>query len=157
MCPAVPNLMCFRSAGGVPFHYVKEVRLNPSTKLVEVTKKTAPSEQRYTPAVRDALTKFVSDMAKFNLPLQAILTAGSWVCRCKKIDGQPTASLSNHALGDAFDVTGVQWQGTPPGGSPVTETIVHNWTNAGQRDLLRRINACLRLSFQTVIDYHRSD
>src|SRR5262249_17386116 len=35
--------------------------------------------------------------------------------------------------------------------------IVHNWTNFGQRDLLRRINACLRLSFQTVIDYHRSD
>src|SRR5262245_34839028 len=57
MCPPVPDLMCFRSAGGVPFEYVNAVRRDPSTKLVEVTRRTAPSEQRYTPAVRDALTK----------------------------------------------------------------------------------------------------
>ncbi|MFB6837715.1 hypothetical protein [Streptomyces sp. NPDC056361] len=59
--------------------------------------------------------------------------------------------------GDALDVVGVRWPaaGGPPSG--LRETIVHNWTDPGQRVLLRRIDACLRLSFATVIDYYRTD
>src|SRR5262249_50075758 len=37
------------------------------------------------------------------------------------------------------------------------ETIVHNFRDREQRRLLQRMNACLRLSFTTVIDYHRAD
>jgi len=50
-------------------------------------------------------------------------------------------------------MVGVRWRS--PAGSRVT--IVHNWNNSAERAILRRINACLRLSFATVIDYHRSD
>jgi hypothetical protein len=51
----------------------------------------------------------------------------------------------------------VRW---PPAGGPASrlrETIVHNWADRGERAVLQRLNACLRLSFPTVIDYHRSD
>jgi hypothetical protein len=95
-------------------------------------------------------------MSRFALPIEAILSLGSLYCRC--VSNSDT--LSNHSFGDALDVAGVRWasSGGPP--SATRETVVQNWNNArdpNQRALLRRINACLRLSFNTVIDYHRTD
>jgi hypothetical protein len=86
-------------------------------------------------------------MKRFGMPVEGILTAGSMCCRC--ITG--TNRLSNHSYGDAFDLVGVRWANS--GGR---ETIMHNW-NTPEREALRRINACLRLSFATVYDYHRAD
>jgi outer membrane protein OmpA-like peptidoglycan-associated protein len=155
-CPAIPDLLCLRDVAGLPFEYVVSVGIDPSTHLRIVSRRTVPVVQKFIPAVRDALNSFVSNMSRFAMPIEAILTLGSLYCRCvSKSD-----TLSNHSFGDAIDVAGVRWSqaGGPP--SRLRETIVHNWDNridAGQRSFLRRINACLRLSFNTVIDYHRTD
>jgi outer membrane protein OmpA-like peptidoglycan-associated protein len=155
-CPAIPDLICERDIAGQPFEYVVKVAVDPATRLTVVSSRTAPHVQKYIPAVRDALTSFVSNMARFGMPLEAILTLGSLYCRCvSKSD-----TLSNHSFGDAIDVAGVRWAKAGGPTSRVRETIMQNWNttvDAGQKLLLRRINACLRLSFNTVIDYHRSD
>ncbi|HET8765582.1 MAG TPA: extensin family protein, partial [Rhodanobacter sp.] len=62
-------------------------------------------------------------------------------------------TLSNHSFGDAIDVVGVRWRSG--GGS--REVVAHSFRDAGERQVLRCVNACLRLSFATVIDYHRAD
>jgi len=146
-CPPVPGMLSLQGIGNVPFEYVERVSRNPSTNLVIVTQRFHPRTQRVLPKVQTALTQFVTNMKRFGMPIEAILTAGSYCCRC--ISG--TNALSNHSYGDAFDLVGVRWASS--GGR---ETIVHNW-NTSERPTLRRINACLRLSFTTVIDYHRKD
>ncbi len=152
-CPAIPNLLCLRDAAGIPFEYVLGKGRDPATRLTIVNRRRVPSVEKFIPAVRDALASFLANMTRFGVPIEAILTLGSLYCRC--VSG--TDNLSNHSFGDAIDVAGVRW---PPSGGPasaVRETVVYNWTDAAQRTLLRRINACLRLSFNTVIDYHRAD
>ena len=89
-------------------------------------------------------------MQRFGMPIEAILTAGSLYCRCIK----GTNTLSNHSFGDAIDIVGVRWAAGQSSLSRSRETIVHNFRNPEQRVLLRRMNACLRLSFATVIDYN---
>ena len=148
VCPPVPGILSVQSISSIPFEYVDGVGKDPATKLTVVTKRLRPRTQRFLPSVQTALTQFVANMSRFGLPIAAILTAGSYCCRCVS----KTNSLSNHSHGDAFDLVGVRWDS--PGGR---ETIVHNWNNSAERLLLRRINACLRLSFATVIDYHRED
>ena len=155
-CPAIPDLLCLRDVAGLPFEYVESVGTDPSTRLKIVSRRKTPVVQKFIPAVRDALNGFVTNMSRFGMPIEAILTLGSLYCRCVS----HSDTLSNHSFGDAIDVAGVRW--SQAGGLPsrLRETIVHNWDNriyAGQKTLLRRINACLRLSFNTVIDYHRSD
>ena len=152
-CPAIPNLLCLRDAAGVPFEYVQAIGVNGTTRLKIVTSRKVPAVQRFIPAVRNALSVFIGNMSRFGMPIEAILTLGSLYCRC--VSGSD--HLSNHSFGDAIDIAGVRW---PPVGGPASrlrETIVHNWLDTDQRMLLGRINACLRLSFNTVIDYHRSD
>src|ERR1044071_1764427 len=148
VCPPVPGILSVQSISNIPFEYVAGVGKDPSTKLTVVTQRLRPRTQRFLPSVQTALTQFVANMSRFGMPIAALLTAGSYCCRCIT----KTNSLSNHSHGDAFDLVGVRWDS--PGGR---ETIVHNWNNSAERLLLRRINACLRLSFATVIDYHRSD
>jgi len=152
-CPAIPNLLCLRDIAGVPFEYVLSTRTDPTTRLTVVNRRQTPRVQRFIPAVRDALSGFVSNLSRFAMPIEAILTLGSLYCRCVK--GSDT--LSNHSFGDAIDVAGVRWPSAGGPASAVRETVVYNWRDAGQRALLRRINACLRLTFNTVIDYHRPD
>jgi hypothetical protein len=104
-------------------------------------------------------------MTRFGMPIEAILTTGSLLCRCSfDSRGRQTNNLSNHSRGEAVDISGVRWQ--PPGGRSrgpgdppgrLRETIVHNFGDPGELGLLRRIDACLRLSFPNVIDYHRRD
>jgi hypothetical protein len=138
---------------GIPFEFPDAVRRDSVSGLTVVTRRTSNVPQRFTPPVRDALIAFVTIMRRFGMPIEAILTFGSLYCRC--VTG--TDTLSNHSFGDAIDIVGVRW---PPFGGPASrlrETIVHNYADTGERALLRRINACLRLSFATVIDYHRDD
>ncbi|MEU4078326.1 hypothetical protein DEJ45_02275 [Streptomyces venezuelae] len=157
-CPAVAGLLCAEDVDGVPFHYPESVRRDPRTGLLVVTARQWRREQRFTGPVREAMSAFLRNMRGFGMPVEAILTAGSLYCRCvKRSDPAKPDILSNHSWGDALDVVGVRWPaaGGPP--SPLREAIVHNWTDPGQRVLLRRIDACLRLSFPTVIDYYRTD
>lgn len=146
VCPSVAGIVSVQGVGTIPFEYVAKATLDKSTKLMAVTQRLRPRTQRFLPSVRTALTQFVDNMNRFSMPIEAILTAGSYCCRCIS----KTNSLSNHSFADAFDLVGVRWAGG-------RETIVHNWKNPAERALLRRINACLRLSFATVIDYHRAD
>lgn len=146
VCPSVTGVLSVQGIGNVPFEYVAKVADDKSTKLKVVTERLRPRTQKFVPSVKTALTQFVDNMNRFSMPIEAILTAGAHCCRCMT----KTNSLSNHSFADAFDLVGVRWAGG-------RETIVHNWRNPAERALLRRINACLRLSFATVIDYHRSD
>ena len=152
-CPAIPDLLCLREISGLPFEYVVATGTDPTTRLKIISRRTVPVVQKFIPAVRDALTSFVGNMVRFGMPIEAILTLGSLYCRC--VGNSDT--LSNHSFGDAVDVVGVRWAAAGGPASRLKETVVYNWADAEQRALLRRINACLRLSFNTVIDYHRSD
>lgn len=153
VCPAIPNLLCVQAVNGVPFEYVDAVRKDPSTQLITVSKRLRPRTQRFVPSVEMALSTFINNMTQFGLPIEAILTLGSYLCRCIS----NTDTLSNHSFGDAIDIAGLRWQQSGISSSPNRETIVHNFRNPAERAILRRMNACLRLSFTTVIDYHRSD
>jgi extensin-like protein len=153
-CPAIPNLLCLKGVDDVPFEYPLPggVGRDPATRLLVVTSRQAIRTQRFIPSVRDALSQFIGSMRRFGMPIEAILTAGSLYCRCINRD-----VLSNHSFGDAIDVVGVRWAAVGGPASRLRETIVHNFADPQERALLRRINACLRLSFKTVIDYHRTD
>jgi Extensin-like protein C-terminus len=152
-CPPIPNLVCVRAVNGIPFEYVNTVKNDPRTKLMIVSKRLRPRTQRFVPAVETALITFTNNMAQFGLPIEAILTLGSYLCRCIS----NTDTLSNHSFGDAIDIAGLRWQQPSISTTLDRETIVHNFRHPREKILLRRINACLRLSFTTVIDYHRSD
>ena len=152
-CPAIPNLLCQTHVDNIPFEYPTQIQRTPQGGLYLVKNRIQSRRQRFIPRVRDALSLFVKNMGRFGMPIEALLTAGSLYCRCIRNSN----SLSNHSFGDAIDIVGVRW---PPVGGPASrlpETIVHNYTDPGERILLIRINACLRLSFPTVIDYHRND
>lgn len=153
-CPPLPDLRCVTRVTDVPFHYVEAVGRDGATGLRKVTKRQEGRTQRLVPRALNALETFVRNARTFGLPFDTILTLGSLYCRC--VTGSNPPALSNHSFGDAIDVAGVRWTSGGPA-SRVRETIVHNWNDPAQRVLLRRLNACLRLSFATVIDYHRSD
>jgi len=152
-CPSIPNLLTVTGIDGIPFEYPNRgsIRRAPQIRLYVVSNdRQLNRKQQFVPSVRDALSLFVRNMEQFGMPIEAILTAGSLYCRC--ITG--TNSLSNHSFGDAIDIVGVRWAANRGSSSRLRETIVHNFGDPEQRVLLRRINACLRLSFATVIDYN---
>jgi hypothetical protein len=151
-CPAIPNLLCVRGVDGIPFEYPNwdNIKPDPKTGLKAVRDRQKNRQQRFTPPVRDALRSFISNMRKFGMPIEAIITGGSLYCRCIT----NTNKLSNHSFGDAIDIVGLRWSAVGGPASRIPETIVHNYRDPGQRALLRRISASLRLSFATVIDYH---
>ncbi|MDQ3654922.1 MAG: penicillin-insensitive murein endopeptidase [Chloroflexota bacterium] len=149
-CPAIPNLLCLQAIEGVPFEYPMSIGRDPGTGLRIVSNRQSSRTQRFVPAVRDNLTRVVADLRRFGLPIEAILTQGSLYCRCTS----NTDTLSNHSFGDAIDIAGVRWPTVGGPASRLRETIVHNFADQAERALLRRINACLRLSFATVIDYN---
>jgi hypothetical protein len=156
-CPAIPDLLCVNGVGNVPFDYPQVVARDRATGLAVVTRRLQGVTQRFVATTGGALGRFVGEMSQAGLPIETILTAGSYYCRCKRIGGRATTGLSNHSFGDAIDVVGVHWSPPGPRGARLRETIVHNFADPGDRVLLRRINACLRLAFATVIDYHRAD
>jgi hypothetical protein len=150
-CPPIPELLCVREVDGIPFEYVRGHSTDPGTRLVEATSR--PASERITPPVLAAVRGFTRNLTRFGIPVRAILTLGSYYCRCISNKDQ----LSNHSFGDALDVAGVRWATPRAVPSRTRETIVNNFRDREQRQALRRLNACLRLSFATVIDYHRSD
>jgi Extensin-like protein C-terminus len=167
-CEAIPDLMCVRNIDGIGFERVLKggVTRDSATGMEVVTPqgRKVGEIQKMVPRAIDALERFVRNMTRFGMPIEAILTAGSLNCRCS-FDGQgrPTNNLSDHSRGEAVDITGVRWRLPtsprrasldPPG--RLRETIVHNFNNKdrSERTFLRRIDACLRLSFPNVIDYH---
>jgi hypothetical protein len=159
-CPPIPSLLCASSARGIPFESVSvslaDYQSDPATGLLMLKRRPPrrPAQERFVPAVLGALESFVDNMRRFGLPIEAILTAGSLNCRCVTNKD----FLSNHSFGDAFDVVGVRWPAGGASPSRLQETVVRNFRDlSGERILLRRINACLRLSFAVVIDYHRTD
>jgi hypothetical protein len=85
----------------------------------------------------------VSNMRSAGLPLAAILTMGSIYCRCIS----KTNRLSNHSHGDAIDIGGIRL-------ASGDEVLVANYKHAADRKVLHRANACLRLAFANVLDYH---
>lgn len=146
-CPAIPDLMCVSSVGNMPFEV--PTAFSKGADGLYVVKSRQNQTQQFIPLVGVALSQFLVNSAAFGMPVEGILTAGTLYCRCIS----NTNTLSNHSYGDAIDITGIRWR-SPQG---TRETIVHNYNDPAERAILRRINACLRFSFATVIDYHRSD
>ncbi|MGH9754283.1 MAG: extensin family protein [Blastocatellia bacterium] len=163
-CPLIPDFLRVTGVNDVPFEYVasdtdarsgkrtRRIVRNPATGLYEVVNPKVNLEQGFIPEVGTALYTFIVNMAKFGMPVAAILTMGSYNCRCMS----GTSELSNHSFGDAIDITGVRWPKSGGPASTLPATIIHNFNSGDQREmiLVRRINACLRLSFARVIDYH---
>lgn len=152
-CPAIPSLLCVTRVSGRSFTYVHATGRNAATGLIEPTRVQENRLQKMIPPALRAVEQFLTNMALFFMPVDSIYTAGSLYCRCIS----NTARLSNHSFGDAIDVVGIRWPEPNPVRSRTRHTLVHNFADPEQRRLLRRINACLRLSFPTVIDYHRAD
>lgn len=156
-CRAIPDLQCVTQVLGIPFHYIEGNGRDAGTGLQRITKRQEGRTQRMVPGAIAALEAFVRNARAFGLPFDTILTQGSLYCRCSLVKGKPSTALSNHSFGDAIDVAGVRWAASGAPASRVRETIVHNFRDPKQRALLRRLDACLRLSFASVIDYHRTD
>jgi len=163
-CPKIPDLLCVTAVNNVPFEYVahlydknqklikKRIIKHPTSKLFQVVDRVPNRVQQFTPEVGTALIAFLANMSRFGMPVAAILTMGAINCRCMK----GTDNLSNHSFGDAIDITGVRWATPGKPQSTLPDTIIHNYNSRDQREktLIRRINACLRLSFPTVLDYN---
>ena len=153
-CPALPGLEEVSQVSGVGFDYIGGWSKNgkqfpgiskaPSGKWIVVeTNRVKNRTHNLLPRASDGLATFIANMKWINLPLEAILTMGSIYCRCIS----NTNTLSNHSYGDAIDIGGLRFAGG-------REVLVANSNDAADRKLLHRANACLRLSFATVLDYH---
>jgi Extensin-like protein C-terminus len=155
-CPALPGLEDVSQVSGIGFEYIagwtdKHKKRYPGIifskstgKWIVVEKNRLKKRVRnMLPRAGDALATFIANMKAINMPVEAILTMGSVYCRCIS----DTTKLSNHSYGDAIDIGGVRFVGG-------REVLVANSGDAADRKLLHRTNACLRLSFATVIDYH---
>jgi hypothetical protein len=96
------------------------------------------------PRVADGVSAFLHNMAAAGMPVEKILIMGTYNCRC--VSG--SSKLSAHSIGDAIDIGGVRLTST-------REILVANSEcDPEDRKILHRINACARLSFATVFDYH---
>lgn len=150
-CPPIPNLLCVSAIDGIVLRGFT-VREDPATRLMVATISTRPRTERVTQAIVDGVRRFLAFMRRWSMDFDTILSMGSYNCRCIS----NTDTLSDHSWGDALDITGVRWVESVPPGARLPVAIAHNW-NRGERPILRRINACLRLSFPRVLDYHRAD
>lgn len=153
-CPTLPGLEEVAQVSGIGFDYIGGWSTNnkkfpgimktPSGKYIVVEKNRKKNRvHKLLPRASDGLATFIANMKAINLPLEAILTMGSIYCRCIS----NTRTLSNHSYGDAIDIGGLRFVGGQ-------EVLVANSGDAADRKLLHRANACLRLSFATVLDYH---
>ena len=154
-CPTLPGLEEVAQVSGVGFDYIggfpdKDGKKFPgiikdqSGKYIVVEKNRRRNRvHKLLPRASDGLATFIANMKEINLPLEMILTMGSINCRCIN----KTTRLSNHSYGDAIDIGGLRFVGGK-------EVLVANFGDAADRKLLHRANACLRLSFATVLDYH---
>jgi Extensin-like protein C-terminus len=149
-CPKIVGLEDVQQIAGVPFEYIGGGRHKPGIVLDRVTKRYRVANRiknrvvSVIPRAGDGIATFIANMASAGLPLEAILSMGTLYCRCIS----STSQLSNHSFGDAIDIGGLRFVGG-------REILVANAKrDPGERKLLHRANACLRLSFATVLDYH---
>src|SRR5215213_1347675 len=154
-CPTLPGLEEVAQVSGIGFEYIGGWSDKNNTQHHGIMKtgsgKWAVVEQnrlrnrvhKMLPRASDGLATFIANMTSVSLPIEAILTMGSVYCRCIS----NTTILSNHSYGDAIDIGGLRFVGG-------REVLVANSGDAADRRLLHRVNACLRLSFATVLDYH---
>ena len=151
-CPRLPNLLCVDSVNGIKLRYLKSTRFDKRHCLKRIRRLLKRHKNRFVPATRNALSKFTRDMKRFKIPVKSLIVLGSRRCRCLR----DTNTLSNHAFGEAIDLAGVIWKRPHRHFSRVKDTLVRsrNLNDLEQRRLIRRINACLRLSFFVVIDYN---
>jgi len=154
-CPTLPGLEEVAQVSGIGFEYIggwtdkngkqqHGIIKTRSGKWIVVEKNRLKNRvHKMLPRAGVGLATFIANMKAVNLPLEAILTMGSIYCRCIS----NTSILSNHSYGDAVDIGGLRFVGGQ-------EVLVANSGDAADRKLLHRANACLRLSFATVLDYH---
>lgn len=155
-CPTLPGLEAVSQVSGIGFEYIagwtdRNKKTHPGIifsksagKWIVVEKNRLKNRVSHMlPRTGDGLATFLANMKAINLPVEAILTMGSLYCRCIS----NTTTLSNHSHGDAIDIGGLRFVGG-------REVLVANSGDASDRKLLHRVNACLRLSFATVLDYH---
>lgn len=150
-CPPVPDLLCVSAVDGIPLRGFS-VREDPATRLMVANISTRPRTEQVTQAIIDGVRRFATMMRRWGMDFDTILSMGYYNCRCIS----NTDTLSDHSWGDALDISGARWLGAAPAGARLPIAIAHNW-DRGERPILRRINAALRLSFPRVIDYHRTD
>ncbi len=155
-CAPIPDLLCMRGVNGIPFEYPHKLYWDSANRVNRVvnSKSQLYRQQRFIPETRNALIEFTKNMKRFGMPIKSIFTWGSYYCRCVS----DSNTLSNHSFGEAIDIVGVRWENHQPF-SRIEDTLItrRNLNNLEQRRLLIRMNACLRLSFNNVIDYHRDD
>lgn len=150
-CPTIADLMCITNVAGVPFEYVEKTGPDRGTGMIGVLKRIPNRQQKFRPRFIAALERFVVNMNRFGMPIDAILTLGSLYCRCI----MDTNKLSRHSYGEAMDIVGVRWRRPADVPSRVPETIIHNHPiDPDERVNVLRISACLRLAFPLVLDYH---
>lgn len=151
-CPTLTGLEDVTQVDGVGFEYIggwenhKGLIFGKTVKkwlVVEANRKRNRT-LNLLPHASAGIATFIANMRAINLPIEAILSMGGVYCRCVS----NTTHLSNHSYGDAVDIGGVRFVG----GREVLEA--NSECDAADRALLHRINACLRLSFATVFDYH---
>ena len=145
-CPDVTGIEHVMSIDGVTFDYIAGDGMMAFDRAAKkwVVKKRSTKGLLLLPRASACVSTFLSNMRAINMPVEAILSMGSLNCRCVS----KTNHLSNHSYGDAFDVGGIRFVG----GREILQA--NSECDAADRQLLHRINACLRLSFATVFDYH---
>jgi hypothetical protein len=157
-CPTLRGLEDVRQIAGVSFEYIgggknrktkkpfSGIALDRTTNRYGVVEKYRLKNHtiKLLPRSGDGVATFLANMAVIGLPVEAILTMGAIYCRCIK----NTNELSNHSYGDAIDIGGLRLVG----GREVL--VANSGLDQADRELLQRVNACLRLCFATVLDYH---
>ena len=151
-CPKLVDLRAVKQVSGVPFEYIGGTEKKEGLIWGKTSKKWLVNESarglnrtiHILPRSGDAIANFLANMKAVGLDIECLLTMGSLNCRC--ISG--TDRLSDHSNGDAYDFGGLRLVGG-------REVLVANATCVpADRAILHRANACLRLSFSRVLDYH---
>jgi hypothetical protein len=147
--PRIDDIVATNGVAGLPFEYVGSWHPKRAGSLLAFAAgdRELLRPQLFVAPVKTKLEGFARLLQQVGLPVEALLTAGSFVQRC--ITG--TNSPSNHSSAQAFDLAGVRWA-APPMGWPA-ETIVHNYRDPTERQRLMRLGALLRLSFPNVLDF----
>lgn len=171
-CPALPETWKSKTIGGVKFFYEPTI-VERRGGIHHVTNEGDGTRQvNLVPAAWRAAQAWISNMnGVWGLPIVAVYHSGAGrYCRCvrqpkdlckegdsKNWDKCTGTTISDHGFGDALDIVGVKWRDPSVVGSSLPHTVIHNWADPNQAKLLIRMNAAMRLVFNTVLDYSRSD
>ena len=156
-CDPVPDRLKVTAVAGVPFEYVAGdgmIDCPRGSALCRIASSQQNRAQLFKPGVLAALTVFLIAMKNAGMSAGAILTGGSHVCRCVKGRATKTNTLSDHARAEAIDIHGIRWGSAGPSSTLGYTLLLNRQRDPADAVLLRRINACLRLGFPRVLDYH---